>query len=195
MTSSKRRLLFYGMNNTDFRWVFTAQFPEAKIPTFFVKVPERPRIQIDEILQPDGTYTPGKQRWLPMLTVFNIPEGHDEDFSCLFKMLSKYYELGAKAFKTATTPDEVMESVKGQLGNAKLTMVDLLGNVREAWTLRAVWPDSVNFGELCYSSSADMDIDITWRFMNVNYEMWNKGEAPIDFSYYALPEEPIAVVS
>lgn len=48
----------------------------------------------------------------------------------------------------------------------------------EEWTLKQVWPVSINFGELDYSSSDCCEIQVTWRYKGAVYKSPNYTPVP-----------------
>lgn len=55
------------------------------------------------------------------------------------------------------------------LGKGTLTLYSGIGDLLEKWTFDKMWPHSVNFGDLCYSSDPTVDLEITWRFKECQY--------------------------
>jgi len=45
----------------------------------------------------------------------------------------------------------------------------------ETWTLGHVWPQAINFGDLDYSSSEEVNVELTLRYSEVRYESGNCG--------------------
>lgn len=125
---------------------------------------------VEELVDPDGTKRPGKTRWLPLRVEYFWTEETPDKFSDICPILSKCYELGSEAFKTAKTPEELMKSVAGQLGKGILQRYHKQsGTMIEQWVLKGLWPHTVDFGELCYSTRADMEINVVWRFFEAEY--------------------------
>lgn len=110
----------------------------------------------------DVTYLNG---WAPLLTVFHS-DGISDDFephmTQLFTLLAKFYDFGGKLFEDLKSawPGEMEEKVSKMLGEIRLT------NTKDGtiWLFKQVWPHSVNFGDLCYSSDPSVDVEVTWRF-------------------------------
>lgn len=151
-------------------YYFQAEFPGHTTKNHIVTVPKRPELLIEEVVDADGTVTPGKQRWLPLLTKYFWPEEVQDEAADLFKALAFMYGEGAEAFKDATSPEEVMTKVSSQLGKGTLQLYHKqTGTLVEEWKLKGLWPHMVNFGELCYSTRADVEIEITWRFFEAQY--------------------------
>jgi hypothetical protein len=155
-----------------YRWKFSADFPGATLAEQFVKIDERPTLHIVEKENSDGSFRIEKQSWAPLVTTFYDPgtTGPQElkcDLTGLYTLLAGFYDFGACLFKT-DDPSEKLEEIKDRLGTGKITMYDGETPI-EIWELRGLWPHSVNFGDLCYSSSDETEIEITWRFKECSY--------------------------
>ncbi len=162
-------------------YYFQAEFPGHVTKNHHVTVPERPELLIEEIVDPNGAKRPGKQRWLPLLTKYFWPEEMQDESADLFKALAFMYEEGAIAFKDSNSPEDVMTKVASKLGKGILQRYHRQsGKVIEEWVLKGLWPHMVNFGELCYSTRADVEIEVTWRFFDAQYtshkgDVWKEG--------------------
>ena len=55
----------------------------------------------------------------------------------------------------------------------------------EGWILKKAFPTSINFGDLDYSSSSQIDIEITWKYEETEYKNY----------YKPLPVEPSPIAS
>jgi hypothetical protein len=56
-------------------------------------------------------------------------------------------------------------------GRGTLILYDGCGTPLERWVLNDLWPQAVNFGELDYSTSDEVTVELTLRYSNVDYEM------------------------
>lgn len=154
-----------------YRFYFQAAFPGHTTELHHVQVPDRPCLVLEETIDADGTVTPGKGVWKPLLVKYFWPEEEPNGGQDLFKVLAEYYQLGATAFKEAKTPEELMTEVADKLGTGTLLSYHKqTGRLVEKWTLGGLWPHTVDFGELCYSSRADVEINVAWRFLSAKYE-------------------------
>ena len=110
---------------------------------------------------PDVSY---KNGWTPFTTKFHYYADkekykfHDE---FVMPLLSNLYSYGAEFFKD---PMGNWESMKGKLGKALLEI-----NEFDFYEIDGVWLHSINFGDLCYSSDPEFDIEVTWRFLNCRH--------------------------
>lgn len=90
------------------------------------------------------------------------------DFKDLYALLAAFYDFGAnlfRKFETDTIPNLLYE-IKPRLGSGLLHEHDGVGNQTKSWTFMGLWPHSVNFGDLCYSSDLTVHIEVTWRFQD-----------------------------
>lgn len=136
-----------------FRWLFEADFPSGKIDPLFVKVSCRPII-------------PGKEddnNKSFMTTIYDI---QDDKLQGFYKICQYFMQFGSDLFDAEGFPTP---SVQEMLGKAKLGMYDGLGNLVEEWMFSGVWPKSMNFGDLDYSSSDETTIEVLWKYQSVQY--------------------------
>lgn len=160
-------------------YYFQAKFPNHTTKNHQVQVPERPSMLVEEIVDPDGTKRPGKTRWRPLRVEYFWPEEIPSEFPDICPILVNCYEIGAEVFKTAKDPDDLMKSVACKLGEGVLQRWHKQsGTMIEEWTLKGLWPHTVDFGELCYSSRADVEINIVWRFLEATYTKHERKECP-----------------
>lgn len=101
-----------------------------------------------------------------LVTTFHIENGledHSSDFlKPIYGLMADFYDFGAKYFeKGKVNGDDVAAKLRNQLGEI------YLGNP-EKFTYglhyTGVWPHSINFGELCFSSDPSFDLEITWKY-------------------------------
>jgi hypothetical protein len=148
-----------------YRWLFSAEFPGANLSQRVVKIQERPVLHIVEKENSDGSFRIEKQSWKPFVTTFY--DVGDDEMKDLYMLLASFYEFGAGLFKTED-PSEELEKIKHTLGSGKVIMCDGDTPIEE-WTFNGLWPHSVNFGDLCYSSSPEVELEVTWRFKECGY--------------------------
>jgi len=149
-----------------FRWTFTVtpNCTGVTVPANFVKLAARPNISIDEVeinYLNAKTWIPGKASWETITVTYydvagsaNLP---------LWSWLASVYDY--------TNPVQLnMGSARADYGGSgTLILYDGCGNPLERWLLNDMWPQAVNFGELDYSSSEEVDIEITLRYSNVQF--------------------------
>lgn len=152
-----------------FRWTLEGEFPAGKLKPCFVKVSSRPTANLDDtglsnllkLKESDPPLTLDlKEGWKPISTTW-FELASDDDIG-LMKILAAQYEfLECKGDKPP------VESVEGTLG---LKLYDGCGFLMEEWSLRNVWAASINFGELDYSSSEALTIEVLWRYGGAVYK-------------------------
>ena len=54
-------------------------------------------------------------------------------------------------------------------GTPRLTQIDSIGSPIEEWSLRNAWVESVDFGNLDYSSEEMVNITMSWRYDYAEY--------------------------
>jgi len=159
------------------RWLFAASFPKlGEIPPQFVKLITRPEWSEEtKSPTPNGSFT---------TSYIGFVQSTCPD---LFEILGGFYKFGSDLF---TEEGKMLEEIAQYMGSATLdfqvTVAPKCPNCNhslglffgssgpletiERWSFSGVWPHSVNFGELCYSSSEEIDLEITWRYKTCEYE-------------------------
>lgn len=135
------------------------------VPKHFVKVASRPSLGIEEQeinFLNAKTWIPGKAAWETM-TVTYIDVSSFE-MSPLFSWLASVYNF------TDPIQLEMGSQRQDYTATAVLKLWDGCGFLLETWTLKDVWPTAINFGDLDYSSSEDVTIELTMRYSDVQYE-------------------------
>ena len=137
----------------------------GSVPKHFVKVAARPKMTIEET-QIDflnaRTWIPGKAIW-DTIQVRYIDVSAFE-MAPLFNWLASVYNF------TNPVQLEMGSQRQDYTATAVLKLWDGCGYLLEMWTLQDVWPTSIDFGTLDYSSSEEVTIDLTLRYSNVKYE-------------------------
>jgi hypothetical protein len=134
------------------------------VPKHYVKVAARPNLSVEETevnFLNAKTWIPGKASW-ESITVTYIDVATQDNLP-LFNWLASVYNftdpvnlpMGANRNDYACT--------------AVLKLWDGCGNLMETWELKDVWPTSIDFGDLDYSSSEECTIQLTLRYSDVKY--------------------------
>lgn len=168
-----------------FRWTFRVEdICEGKtIPEHFVKLAARPNLSIEETeinFLNAKTWVPGKGTW-ETVTVTYYDVGGDvnaDDVQNLWAWLATVYEFTNSAGVPASGVGPVLPANvslrqasrrQDYAGRGVLKLYDGCGGEMEEWIMRDMWPQAVNFGDLDYSSSEEMTIELTLRYSSVNY--------------------------
>jgi hypothetical protein len=172
-----------------YRWTFAMQTSCGDIPDTVVKVANRPQLDIEEteINYLHGKmWIPGKAAWqTTSVTFYDVVEKGgtgNNDITNLYKWLSTVYAFHSNtglhqssirgdkgATATGNGTSNTTGSIAGYAGTAVLNMYDGCGEVLETWILGHVWPQSISFGELDYSSSDEATVEVTLRYSEVQY--------------------------
>jgi hypothetical protein len=159
-----------GFNNVifkrKFRWTFEVEevCGGKTLPKDFVKLAARPNLSIEEQeinYLHAKTWIPGKGAWETItVTYYDVATN---TIKPLYDWIASVYEF----------PDPIRlrmgSSRANYAGRARLTLYDGCGNPLEEWVLRDVWPTAVNWGELDFSSSEEVVIELTLRYSDVSY--------------------------
>jgi hypothetical protein len=155
-----------------YRWTFSINTPcgPNSIDPYVVKLAARPSLTIEETeinFLHGKMWIPGKGTW-ETITVTFYDIGNDSSMAGLYDWLATVYDF--------TDPICLNQSSKrgngrsgGYSGEVTLTLYDGCGTPMEAWKLGNCWPQAVNFGELDYSSSEEVNIETTLRYSEVQY--------------------------
>jgi len=139
----------------------------------FVKVASRPQLDIDETelhFLNAITWIPGKGRWQPLtVTYYDVA---DSKLGPLYDWILSVYDFNKAVGEAGSSGsgDLPQSEKRGWAGTGTLEMLDGCGTVMERWTFQDAWPQSVNFGDLDYSSSDECTIDVTFRFSKAKIE-------------------------
>jgi hypothetical protein len=157
-----------------YRWTFQI-FPSCgnqPIPAHFVKLASRPNLTIEETeinFLHGKMWIPGKGTWETITVTYYDIGNAGAGMTALFSWLATVYNF--------TDPDGLHQSSKrgtgpgsgGYAGQGILLLYDGCGVTMESWELANMWPQAVNFGELDYSSSEEVTIELTLRYSEVKY--------------------------
>lgn len=153
-----------------FRWTFEifgfCDNEKNVVPENFVNIASRPNLSVEEteINHLNAkTWIPGKASW-ETITVTYLDVAHDEMRS-LWNWLATVYDF--------TDPINLSQGNKRDWdATGVLTMYDGCGVILEAWQLQHMFPTSINFGDLDYSSSDIATIELTLRYSDVTYRSY-----------------------
>ena len=168
-----------------YRWTLAIKpyCTQKDIPSNFVKLASRPNLTIEEteINYLHGKmFLPGKGTWETITVTYYDIGGASaaSGMSNLYSWLASVYNFTGTApvgGAQATNPLQNLQqssdvgdlaSKKGYGADASLTLFDGCGTIMENWAMTGAWPQAVNFGELDYSSSEEVTIELTLRYQN-----------------------------
>lgn len=135
----------------------------SRIPEWFVKTVARPQLDIEETelnFLNAVTWIPGKGKWQPMtVTYIDVADQLQQP---LYNWLASVYDF--------TNPVKLKQTERsGWAGTGVLRMFDGCGALIETWTLKNMWPQSINFGDLDYANSEEATIELSLRYSEVQY--------------------------
>jgi hypothetical protein len=159
-----------------FRWTFEiigfCNNTRNKIPEHFVTVASRPNLAVEEteINHLNAkTWIPGKASW-ESITVTYLDVAHQE-MRTLWNWLATVYDF--------TDPVNLRQGEKRDWdATGILSLYDGCGSLLEIWNLQRLWPTSINFGDLEYSSSDIATIELSLRYSDVKYTSVCPGYQP-----------------
>jgi hypothetical protein len=149
-----------------FRWVFQISFCnfQKTVPAYFVKTASRPDLSIEETeinFLNEKTWIPGKPTW-ESITVTYYDVATDDNIH-LWSWIASVYDF------TNPTCRYMNSKRQDYAGTGFLEMLDGCGQSLEEWLFHDMWPTSVKFGDLDYSNSDVMDIEVTLRYSSIQY--------------------------
>lgn len=150
-----------------FRWVFQIAFCNFQriVPPYFVKTASRPDLTIEETeinFLNEKTWIPGKPAWESItVTYYDVASSANIE---LWSWIATIYDI--------TDPTCRWMNAKRQdyAGQGYLGMLDGCGSIVEQWLFNDMWPTSIKFGDLDYSSSDVCEIEISLRYSSVQYK-------------------------
>lgn len=169
-----------------FRWTFDISGIKAggqsTVPEYFVKLASRPNLTVEETelnFLNEKTWIPGKAAW-ETITVTYIDVA-TKDNQPLWNWLASVYNFSGSSSNGGSNNSYATQgSQPGDYeGTGNLRMWDGCGTLLEKWTLKRMWPTSVNFGELDYSSSEAATIELTLRYSGVEYQSMCPAFTPV----------------
>lgn len=158
-----------------FRWTLeisgNGQCP-FRVPPYFCKLAARPNIEFEETeinWLNDKTWIPGKASWQAITVTYIDVAGNLSGAGAQGNL--GLYDWLLTVFDFTSPTKKFMNSKRiNYAGEATLTLWDGCGTPLETWTLLDAWPQAVNFGDLDYSVSDTLDIELTLRFSQVRFE-------------------------
>lgn len=156
-----------------FRWTMNVLWQNYYIDEAFVKVAARPSLTIEETpinFLNSRMYLPGKGEWDTMtVTYYDVgssggDQGLKTSMEGLYSWLASVYDFTNPVYLKQSS------SAAGYGATVYLRLWDGCGTMMEEWFLKKVFPTNVNFGDLDYSSSDEVNIELTLRFSEVEYK-------------------------
>ena len=163
-----------------YRWTLRldTHCASQSIPEYFVKTTNRPQIDIEETeinFLHGKFWIPGKATWNALTITFYdvaVKPGSGTGNEALFGWLATTYNFTDPAgLHQSTIRGADNDRNSGGYGcDGTLSLFDGCGTTLETWTLHGMWPQSINFGELDYSSSEECTVEVTTRYDNATYK-------------------------
>jgi hypothetical protein len=150
-----------------FRYTFQLQgiCGGGTVPEHYVKVAARPNLEIEETelnFLNAKTWIPGKASWQTMsVTYLDVATA---DAAPLYSWLASVYNF--------TNPITLEQGSRRSdyTGTGILRLFDGCGQLLETWVMGDMFPTSIDFGDVDYSSSDICEIALTMRYSNVFYQ-------------------------
>lgn len=167
-----------------YRWTFSLNTCAGEIPEWQVKLAARPNISIEETeinFLHGKMYIPGKATWETItVTYYDLANSTPGDGSSggtasnnpqnIYNWLATIYNFTDDVgLHQSSAPGDGGVNL-GYAGTGTLKLFDGCGKELEQWILNGVWPQAINFGELDYSSSEEVTIELTLRYRSAKYQ-------------------------
>lgn len=159
-----------GFDNLIFKRKFRFTFELSEIcgkqtvPPHYVKVAARPNLTIEETelnYLHAKTWVPGKAYWESLNVIYY--DVASIDMEPLYNWLASVYDfLDPVTLKMGTKKSDYS-------AKALLKMWTGCGELIDQWELKNVWPTSINFGDVDYSSSDISEIELSLRYSDAKY--------------------------
>ena len=158
-----------------YRWTFEVKdiCGGGKVPAHVVKLAARPNITIEETeinFLHAKTWIPGKGTWETIsVTYYDIGGPGAAEMINLWTWLNSVYmfQNSTKLFQASRRGGPLG---RGYAATGLLSLYDGCGIEMERWVLGDLWPQAINFGELDYSSSEEVTLELTLRYSEVDYK-------------------------
>jgi hypothetical protein len=140
-------------------------------------VAARPNLSFEETeinFLNDKTYIPGKVSYEAITVTYmdvagTLSGGANGGNLGLYKWLTSVFDF------TSPTSKKMNSKRINYSGVATLKLWDGCGGLLEQWQLLDAWPQAINFGDLDYSSSETVDIELTMRYSQMNFQHFCPG--------------------
>lgn len=151
-----------------FRWTFDLRprCTGTNVGVWFVRVAARPNISIEETelnFLNSKTWIPGKASFETITVTYLDVAAKRAESADLYGYLNNVFEFTKPARRMGSTLNDYA-------AEAFLRLYDGCGQPIETWSFRDMWPTTINFGDLDYSSSDTCDIELTFRYSDFSYE-------------------------
>lgn len=162
------------------RWIVEYELPKGKFRDL-IRLKDRPSLKTEK----EDSST-GKDKW-EVIAITHVDCG-ENTMVPLYEYFHKcwsYIEQGKEEL-----PDELKITINLELLVPErcpscLSIIHSDMKPIEGWILKKAFPTSINFGDLDYSSSSQIDIEITWKYEETEYKNY----------YKPLPVEPSPIAS
>ena len=159
-----------------YRWTFEVQpycgGTSSLIPAHFVKLASRPNLTVEETeinFLHGKMWIPGKGSWETItVTYYDIGNGGN-GITGLFSWLATVYNFNDPLGLHQSSKRGAGPGSNGYSADGTLLLFDGCGVAMEQWNLSHMWPQAINFGELDYSSSEEVTVELTLRYSEVQY--------------------------
>jgi hypothetical protein len=168
-----------------FRWLFQVDGINGggkSVPPDYVKVASRPNISFEETeinFLHGKMYIPGKATFETVsVTYYDVAPVKSDTILYLYDWIGSVYDfLGRNGNRINPKMSTNASGPGGYAATGTLTMLDGGGLKLESWYLYDCWPQSVNFGDLDYSSNEEATLELTLRYQFAKWENFC-GEQP-----------------
>lgn len=161
-----------------YRWTFSLNTPCGKVSENIVKVAARPQLNIEELeinyLQ-GKMWIPGRASWETLTVTYYDVSAQSEDASTLYCWLKTVHEFhDPNKLRQSSVPGSGVQAGAnpggGWAASAVLSLYDGTGQTAETWKLGMIFPTSIQWGDLDYSSNDEATIELTLRYSTATYE-------------------------
>jgi hypothetical protein len=153
-----------------FRWTLELLDPSTCatiVQPQFVKVAARPNLSVEETeidFLNNKMWVPGKTNWEEMTITYYGISTNDQNTKDLWEFLAWQYNNPQSPF-----PKDLLSQATNPCDSI-LKLYDGCGNVMEEWKMSNCSITAINFGELDYTSSEEVTIELTMRYSKVEYK-------------------------
>lgn len=143
------------------------------VPEHYVQTASRPSFEIEETeinFLNAKTWIPGKATWNTITVTYLDVAG--AEMRSLYNWLATIYDF--------TDPINLKQGERRDWSAiGVLNMYDGCGTLLEGWEMHSMFPTSVDFGDLDYSSTEIATIELTLRYSDVRYRSYCPDYTPV----------------
>ena len=159
-----------------FRWLLYLEGAASTIPTYVIKVAKKPSFTVSNNTHQFIAHTfnyPGRITWNPVSVTMVDPVDPDASRKLVEVLMAAGYKIPSN-FQSGKQSFSRANAVRA-FGTPRLTQLNADGAQIEEWSLKNAWVESVDFGNLDYSSEEMVNVEMSIRYDWAEYRSYAGG--------------------